>query len=70
MAYTQTDVTNLEAAIARGELTVQLADRRVTYRSMAELKDALAFVEHRISQQSVPRTAPRHLLADFSESDT
>lgn len=70
MAYTQTDIDNLERAIAMGELKVKLADREVTYRSLDDLKAALAFVQSRLAAQSVPRTGPRHLLADFSESDT
>lgn len=67
MAYTQTDIDNLETAIARGELKVTVADREVTYRSVADLKEALAFVESRIAnQQQSPAPGPRHLLADFS----
>lgn len=66
MAYTQTDVTNLERAIAMGELTVRLADRAVTYRSIDDLKAALSFVESRIAKQSVPSSGPRHQVADFS----
>ena len=73
MPYTQTDVENLERAIAMGELRVRLADREVMYRSLDDLKAALAFVESRLAKQSLPAGAagsPRHQLADFSESDT
>jgi len=49
MAWTQTQLDAVEAAIASGELTVRFGDRTVTYRSMDELlqargviKDALA----------------------------
>lgn len=66
MAYTQTDIDNLERAIAMGELKVRLADREVTYRSTADLKAALSFVESRIAKGSVPSSAPRHQVADFS----
>ena len=66
MAYTQTDIDNLERAIAMGELKVSLADHEVTYRSIDDLKAALAFVESRIAQQSAPSSGPRHQLADFS----
>lgn len=66
MAYTQTDIDNLERAIAMGELRVSLADREVTYRSIDDLKAALTFVESRLAKQSVPSSAPRHQLADFS----
>lgn len=40
MAWTQTDVDTLEAAIATAELTVRFADREVTYRSVAEMLKA------------------------------
>lgn len=49
MAYTNDDVTKLERAIAKGVLTVQYADRRVTYQSLEsmrklrqEMKDEIA----------------------------
>ncbi|KVN22710.1 hypothetical protein WJ63_21310 [Burkholderia pyrrocinia] len=40
MAYTRADLDRIQAAIAKGELEVQYADRRVRYRSIAELRDA------------------------------
>lgn len=46
MAFSQTDLDAIRAAIAKGEKTVQFADRSVTYRSMDELFQA----EARIAQ--------------------
>lgn len=40
MAYTLVDLERIQAAIAKGELEVQYADRKVRYRSIAELRDA------------------------------
>ncbi|KVN34276.1 hypothetical protein WJ63_03645 [Burkholderia pyrrocinia] len=40
MAYTRADLDRIQAAIAKGELEVQYADRRVRYRSIAELREA------------------------------
>ena len=40
MTWTQTDLDAIEAAIASGELTVVYADKRITYRSIAELQEA------------------------------
>lgn len=37
MAYTQSDLTAIERAIASGTTTVQFQDRMVVYRSMSEL---------------------------------
>ena len=45
MAFTQADLDAVRSAIARGERSVQFADRSVTYRSMDELLRA----EERIS---------------------
>ena len=40
MAYTKQDLEHIQSAIAKGELEVQYADRRVKYRSIAELREA------------------------------
>ena len=37
MAYTQTQLETIEAAIASGTLTVRMGDRLVTYHSLDEL---------------------------------
>lgn len=37
MAYTQDQLTAIESAIASGTLTVRMADRLVTYQSLADL---------------------------------
>lgn len=39
MAFTQSDLAAIRAAMAKGERSVQFADRSVTYRSMAELRE-------------------------------
>ena len=51
MAYTEMDRDRLKRAIASGVLTVDYPERgRVTYRSLAELRSALAAVEAEIGQ--------------------
>ena len=42
MAATAAQVTALETALYQGHLTVRFDDRSVTYRSVSELKQALA----------------------------
>lgn len=42
MAATPEQVAALEAALYSGELTVEYGDRRVTYRSIADIERALA----------------------------
>lgn len=44
MAYTSTDLQRLDTAIAGGTLSIELAGRRITYRSMDELLKARAHV--------------------------
>lgn len=38
-------ITAIQSALARGELTVEYQDRRVTYRSVDELRNALDYFE-------------------------
>lgn len=45
MAFTTTDLSNIEAAIATGELTVEVDGRRVTYRSMDDLLKARSAIQ-------------------------
>lgn len=40
MAYSQADLSAIQSAIARGELSVEFADRKVVYRSIEELLKA------------------------------
>jgi hypothetical protein len=53
VAYTTADLSAIRSAMAKGELEVEFVDRRVRYRSIAELKAAEAeIVKHLAS--------PRH----------
>lgn len=70
MAFTQNDLTAIDAAIASGELTVRTADgRMVTLRSLSELLQARALIASAVANSSsaTPRSYPRHQLADFSD---
>lgn len=42
MAYSQSEIENLERAMARGVLTVEYDGQKVTYRSLAEMERQLA----------------------------
>lgn len=55
MAFTQTQLDALDAAIASGELTVKYDGREVTYRSFDQLVKARNFVADRLP------TAPRRV---------
>ena len=49
MAYTTTQLAAIEAAIATGELTVEIDNRRVTYRSISDLLKAKREIEAGLS---------------------
>ena len=40
MAFSDSDLANIERAIATGTLSVEIEGRKVTYRSMADLREA------------------------------
>ena len=52
MAYTQAHLDALEAALVRGEKRVTFGDKTVEYRSVDELKAAIAVVKHDIFEQA------------------
>ena len=52
MAYTTTQLEALETALTRGEKQVRYEDKLVEYRSVAELKLAIAEVKRGLSEQA------------------
>lgn len=64
MAFKQTDVDTLKAAIATGAVRVRYADgRELTYRSQAELERALTLVQGEVTG---PDAKPsRSFLVEF-----
>lgn len=61
MALTQTDLNNLDSAIASGELKVQVDGRSVEYRSIGELLRARAHVAAVLATAGADgRPAKRH----------
>jgi hypothetical protein len=68
MAFTQSDLTAIDRAIASGELSVSNDGSTVTYRSVAELRAARDLVVAELdSRAASARAYPRHQLADFSD---
>ena len=49
MAWTQTDVDALKAAIATGVLTVEYSDRRITYQTTSEMLQALSVMQQEVT---------------------
>jgi len=67
MALTPQDIDNLDAAIATGELEVEVNGRRVKYRSIAELKAAREHVAS-VLQQAAGSSRPAAYRVNFSTS--
>lgn len=53
MAYTQSQLDALEAALAKGERRVSFGDKTVEYRSIEELQAAIAAVKRDLFEQAV-----------------
>lgn len=51
MAFTSSDLDSINSAIGSGELTVTVAGRTVTYRSMSDLLKAKATIEGELAAQ-------------------
>lgn len=68
MAYTQSDLDAIDAAIADGNLTVRMGERLVTRRSVAELLQMRAHIAAAIqSAATTTRTYPRFQQATFAD---
>ncbi len=52
MAYTEEQLTALEAALAKGEKRVTFGDKTVEYRSVEELKEAIRAIDRGLSAQA------------------
>ena len=59
MAFSQTDLDNINSAIATGEMSVEFNGRRVTYRSIADLKEARNIVVADLAAASNSSTTVR-----------
>jgi hypothetical protein len=55
MAYSQADLDTLDKAIASGALSLELAGRKVTYRSVDELLKARDHVAGELARAGAPR---------------
>lgn len=59
MAFTQTDLDNINAAIATGELSVEVNGRKVVYRSMDDLVKARSIVASDLQALGAPTSSVR-----------
>lgn len=63
MSFTQEQYEALKAAIVSGTQSVTYGDKTVSYRSLAEMKEALRMIEAELFPERVPR---RRRLASIS----
>jgi hypothetical protein len=59
MAFTAADLSNIESAIATGELTVEVDGKRVTYRSMDDLLKARSTIQAALQAAGAASSSPR-----------
>jgi hypothetical protein len=57
MAWTQTDIDKLKAAMAQGARRVKYADREVEYRDLAEMRQTLGLMESEVNAAAGTRHA-------------
>jgi len=68
MAVTQTQLDALDAAIAKGVLTIRDGEKTITYRSVEDMLAARAALTSLLATQADDtRAAPRYQLADFRD---
>jgi len=68
MSFTTSDLTAIERAIASGELVVQYADKRIEYRSVAQLRQAREMIRGELEAAAAGAASARGgtTLAVFS----
>jgi biopolymer transport protein ExbD len=62
MAWTQTDVDAIKAAIAKAERRVTYGDKTVEYRDMSEMMRALKMIEAEVASLTTKTTPSRSVL--------
>ena len=65
MAYTQTDIDKLKAALASGVLTVRTGEHSVTYQSAADMAKQLQRMQDEVDATS-GKTVSRRSVASYS----
>jgi len=63
MALTQSDLDNLEAALAAGQKKVSYDGKDVEFHSVKDLKDAIAYVRGQLDAASVDGVESQSLIA-------
>ena len=74
MSFSQSDLDNINAAVATGELSVEVSGRKVVYRSMDDLLKARAIIQGDLAadgatSQSAPRRGSYTVRFSTSRGD-
>ncbi len=68
MAFSVAQLTAIETAIGTGELTVEYEGKKVTYRSMADLRSARDMIRAElIASGLLTDTTPRRVYTSFTK---
>jgi len=67
LAFSQTDLDALDAAIAAGERTVTIAERTTTYHSLSELLQLRQLISKTLSPPATPHDPARWRQATFND---
>lgn len=59
MSFSQTDLSNINAAVATGELSVEVGGRKVVYRSMDDLLKARAIILSELAASEASASSAR-----------
>ena len=67
MAYQQTDLDGLQAALVSGAKYVRIGDRLIEYRTQAELIEAIVLVSRALAAPAPLTSSPNLVQAAFSK---
>jgi len=65
MAWTQADIDKLKAAMAQGATRVRFADRDVTYRDLAEMRETLRIMQVEVDAELGKKPPRRARVIQF-----
>jgi len=65
MAWTSTQLAALKDALASGKLSIRFGDRSIQYRSVDELRKAIAIVEKEVNGASATKIVKGYFASDY-----
>jgi len=65
MAWTSTQLTALKDALASGKVSVRFGDKSIEYRSVDDLRKAIAVVEREVNGTDAVKLVKAYFASDF-----